>query len=579
MTLSGDNLLSLRALIARRHDGQLTSEEGAWLKQILAENREARRVYAGYIALYALLELEVAAFPSQDAMPHSPAESSFTDMLSPQRVERIQHVLPPVLDSGFLDRASHLTFGYFSSGWPLAYLVATVIFGIGLLIGGWVHVSQPVQIAEQTQPVANVKSVSEPKTEFVGRITGMVDCKWAGAASDSPGVSLGRKFVLASGLMEITYDTGAKVLLQGPVTYTVESKNGGFVSLGKLTGKVENPKAKGFAVRTPTAVITDLGTEFGVEVAKDGSMNTCVFQGTVMFEVCGTEAATQGTMLTTNDSASTSPRGDVSIRRSESGVADKHSSFVRTLPRATANTLIAYWPMDEGSGRAIYDRSSNHINCWFVGDPAWTAKGRFGGAVRLRGNDEYLRAIKDPKLDIGTDDFTVSLWFKGSRTGDWRRLFSYNDNDRSYPSLLIIPWGEWLRVHLGDATKFIDVDPAYSQRKQLRSTEWQHVAVTRSGGTVSNYVGGARTYSAEMPVVNLRLEDNGNLLLGKCEMVPETFNGELDDVAIWRQALTAAQIKALADGTAMPLNVLKKPLSTVGASAKSPSSAGRSIGP
>ena len=38
--------------------------------------------------------------------------------------------------------------------------------------------------------------------------------------------------------MEITYNTGAKVILQGPVTYEVES-NGGYLSLGKLTGKLE----------------------------------------------------------------------------------------------------------------------------------------------------------------------------------------------------------------------------------------------------------------------------------------------------------------------------------------------------
>ena len=31
----------------------------------------------------------------------------------------------------------------------------------------------------------------------------------------------------SSGLLEITYDTGAKVILQGPVTYEVESKDGG----------------------------------------------------------------------------------------------------------------------------------------------------------------------------------------------------------------------------------------------------------------------------------------------------------------------------------------------------------------
>ena len=40
--------------------------------------------------------------------------------------------------------------------------------------------------------------------------------------------------------MEITYDTGAKVILQGPVTYEVESPAGGFLSVGKLTARVEN---------------------------------------------------------------------------------------------------------------------------------------------------------------------------------------------------------------------------------------------------------------------------------------------------------------------------------------------------
>ena len=38
--------------------------------------------------------------------------------------------------------------------------------------------------------------------------------------------------------MEITYDTGAKVILQGPVTYEVEA-NGGYLAVGKLTGKLE----------------------------------------------------------------------------------------------------------------------------------------------------------------------------------------------------------------------------------------------------------------------------------------------------------------------------------------------------
>ena len=86
---------------------------------------------------------------------------------------------------------------------------------------------------------------------MVGRITGMVDCRWADPATeafDRDDVPLGRKYALASGFMEITYNSGAKVILQGPATYEVESASGGFLSLGKLTARVEK-KGQGPGVR------------------------------------------------------------------------------------------------------------------------------------------------------------------------------------------------------------------------------------------------------------------------------------------------------------------------------------------
>ena len=85
--------------------------------------------------------------------------------------------------------------------------------------------SYPEQVAKQSSVPGG--TVAEPKMELVGRITGMVDCKWADestVAFNGAHVPLGRKYALASGLMEITYDTRAKVILQGPVTYEVEAK-------------------------------------------------------------------------------------------------------------------------------------------------------------------------------------------------------------------------------------------------------------------------------------------------------------------------------------------------------------------
>jgi hypothetical protein len=184
---------------------------------------------------------------------------------------------------GFLSATFDGTLGYLSSGWPVAYLIATVIFGIGAVIAAFTYVSQPEPMAREMPMVAQNRAVSPMHNGFVGRITNVVDCRWADS-SVSPvasRVTIGQKYSLASGLMEITYDTGAKVILQGPATYDIQSRNSGFLSTGQLFGKVEVEAAKGFSVRTPTAMVTDLGTEFGIKVTNDGACEIHVIRGTV----------------------------------------------------------------------------------------------------------------------------------------------------------------------------------------------------------------------------------------------------------------------------------------------------------
>ena len=152
------------------------------------------------------------------------------------------------------------------------------------------------------------ESASPPRPESVGRITGTADCRWADPQDAPPAaVPLGRKYDLASGLMEITYQTRGEshppraLHLRSrfrprrlPLAGQADGKSG---EEGEAEGrgdrgqKSRNPKSEIpnplslipnplFSVRTPTAVVTDLGTEFGVEV--DGTRTTAyVFQGKV----------------------------------------------------------------------------------------------------------------------------------------------------------------------------------------------------------------------------------------------------------------------------------------------------------
>jgi len=66
----------------------------------------------------------------------------------------------------------------------------------------------------------------ERPLEHVGRITGTASCRWRDpqTAPTSPAVPVGGKFDLTSGLVEITYRSGARVILEGPCVYETDSR-------------------------------------------------------------------------------------------------------------------------------------------------------------------------------------------------------------------------------------------------------------------------------------------------------------------------------------------------------------------
>lgn len=192
-----------------------------------------------------------------------------------------------------------------------SYLMAAIIMGAALT-AAWVwKLPEQAQMAGISTPSGSRAPRPESWAKVVGQVTGMVDCQWADtntATLDRASVLLGRKYAIRSGWMEITYNTGAKVLLEGPCTYAVDSPVGGFLSVGKLVARVEsrvestnqqplNPNfqipnpSRLFAIRTPTATVTDLGTEFGVDVDERGETTSHVFRGSIRVQ-----AMTEGGM-------------------------------------------------------------------------------------------------------------------------------------------------------------------------------------------------------------------------------------------------------------------------------------------
>ena len=126
-----------------------------------------------------------------------------------------------------------------------------------------------------------------PAVSSVAKVTGMADCifsanSWQPHVGDS--LPKQQEICLESGLIEIKYHCGTRVLLEGPVHFTAAGDSESQLQQGRLTALVP-PRAVGFCVKTPYSTVTDLGTEFGLAVDADGQVDVHVFEGMVSVEL------------------------------------------------------------------------------------------------------------------------------------------------------------------------------------------------------------------------------------------------------------------------------------------------------
>ena len=207
-----------------------------------------------------------------------------------------------------------------------------------------------------------------------------------------------------------------------------------------------------------------------------------------------------------------------------------------SLSSSARADLVAYWPfIDTGTlGNDVVGGTVLTAT-----GATFTASGKFGGGVALSGSTQYLAGTVN-NLPIGNSSYTQSAWFKptvlGARGivgwgayGGTRRVIAlrFSDSGNGFSHYW---WGQDLVV-TGLATNFLDGN-------------WHHVATTYNGTTRRIYLNGAQV-AADVPgtnnatALNFRIGSTNN---------SEYFSGTLDDVALYDNALTAAEVQFLAAG-------------------------------
>jgi hypothetical protein len=265
----------LSVLVTLYVAGMANDEQFERLEHLLATSQEARSYYLDSLNLHAGLAWRGRR--QQEALEaEQEAWLSFLTEESARTSPPPPPPPPPPLTYTFVEEPSIYDAGdQAMARWRLATRVMTVAFSIALVAGLLQSYFYPA-------PAGRDPTAASPAT--VGAVTNLVDCQWPSERQKLglfDRVAVGQTCHLEAGLLEITYDTGFQVILQGRVSYEITTGKSGFLSAGKLSGKASTERARGFVVDMPGARITDLGTEFGAEVASDGTVETVVFSGKI----------------------------------------------------------------------------------------------------------------------------------------------------------------------------------------------------------------------------------------------------------------------------------------------------------
>lgn len=169
------------------------------------------------------------------------------------------------------------------------------------------------------------------------------------------------------------------------------------------------------------------------------------------------------------------------------------------------------------------------------------------GALRFNGNDEYVQLTN--QLVIGTSDFTFEVWVKPENTNNGV-VFGQEVSGTNPHQLRLTTQSSRARFYFRGATSNPNVQ-LVSSTGSIATDEWTHLAVVRSGTTVTLYVNGVEEDSQTTLLVDNQSGSDATRRFrigargGPGNVNGQTnFEGEIDEFRYWNIARTQAQIQS-----------------------------------
>ena len=226
----------------------------------------------------------------------------------------------------------------------------------------------------------------------------------------------------------------------------------------------------------------------------------------------------------------------------------------------TPSTLRLHLKFDESSGSVAADSSGSGRNASLVNAPTFAA-GMIDNGLSLTATSSQHATLPSGVVD-GLGDFTVTTWVKVNTFATWQRIFDFGTGTNNYMFLTTQYTGtapNAAKLRFGIRTPSVAEQTVSGTGIALATGVWTHVAVTRSGTTVSLYVNGSLAGSGTITLSPADLGVTTQNYLGKSQFNDPYLNGSLDDFRLYSQALNPAEIALHASPLTAPQNLAASP--------------------
>lgn len=213
---------------------------------------------------------------------------------------------------------------------------------------------------------------------------------------------------------------------------------------------------------------------------------------------------------------------------------------------ATPNGVPPGLPGPPAPGPITPDRSPYH-NDGYVRGGAGPGPGRLGSAISLDRVDDRVEVPFDESLDLGAGDFTWSAWIRYSEPrGAHAILWAYRMGSAPTPQVWLRaePASNRIRALLGAEGGTVAIASAGA----YNDGEWHYVVLQRAGGRFALQVDGVEAAAAAAPGGSVTAGKEftiGGIHIGQRLDGADRFLGSIDDVRIYRRALSPQELELL----------------------------------